>query len=107
MDKSNYSKPLDEFLDTDFKAFSQLLLSIPPLEFGLLSGIIGTLISSVLSSSELNSLGNFLEAIGQVMLAIQAQEQLIAPHYPLRSEFEEYKKNAKKMYDDIIKRNIK
>lgn len=104
---NNYQS-LNDFLDFDFKSFSSFLSSIPPLELGFISGIIGTIISAPLSSSELNTIGNFLEAIGQVMLTIQAQIELVTPSYPSRNEFDDHKKNINKLFNDIMNnRNIK
>ena len=38
-----------------------------------LTGIIGTICTISLNSAELNILGNFLEAVGQIILVAQAQ----------------------------------
>lgn len=77
---------INDFTNFDFKTLSSILKSIPPLEFGLLGGVIGVIISAPLNSAELNSLGNFLQLISQVMLTIQAQIELVTPSYPLREE---------------------
>lgn len=50
--------------------------NIPPEQFSLLAYIVGTLLSQNLNANEQNSLGNFVEAVGQAILTIAAQEQL-------------------------------
>ncbi len=50
--------------------------NIPPEKFSLLACIVGALLSQNLNASEQNSLGNFVEAVGQAILTIAAQEQL-------------------------------
>ena len=66
----------DNFTNFDYKGLSQILISLSPQEMTLLAGIIGTLCTFSLSSSELNVLGNFLQSIGQLISLAQAQKAL-------------------------------
>ncbi|MGF7058467.1 hypothetical protein [Brassicibacter mesophilus] len=49
------------------------LTSLPPQQFTGLATIIGFLIASRLTFDQQNSIGNFIELIGQVILTISAQ----------------------------------
>ena len=60
-----------------FKNLAGKLTSINPYEFAALSAIIGLLISSGLTVPEQNSIGNWFEALGQIILTINAQASLI------------------------------
>ncbi|TCO76858.1 hypothetical protein [Marinisporobacter balticus] len=50
--------------------------NLPPEQFTLLAYLVGALLAQNLDSDEQNSLGNFVEAVGQAILTIAAQEQL-------------------------------
>lgn len=63
----------EEFISQDFNSFSKWLFSLNAYQFTLISTIIGFIISSELSINEQNSLGNFFELLGQVILTINAQ----------------------------------
>lgn len=67
------------FNDTEIKNFASFLSTLSPIEFASIGCIIGILLSSVLTSSEQNSIGNLLELIGQVILTAQAQSSTISP----------------------------
>lgn len=49
---------------------------LPPEQFTLLAYLVGALLAQNLDANEQNSLGNFVEAVGQAILTIAAQEQL-------------------------------
>ncbi len=51
---------------------------IQPNQLALLSTILGIIISNNLNSNQQNAFGNFLEAIGQIILTINAQSQNIS-----------------------------
>lgn len=53
------------------------LFNVGPEELGLLSGLIGVGISSKLSDEQQNVVGNFLVAIGSVILTVSAQQEAI------------------------------
>lgn len=54
-----------------------LLFQLGANQLGALSAILAILWAEELDLDELNSLGNFFEALGSVMLAIAAQRQLL------------------------------
>ena len=62
----------------DFKEEASFLQSLDPTEYTIVSMIIALLVSSNLSTNEKNSVGNFLIEIGQTLLTIASQENLIA-----------------------------
>ena len=68
-----FSKEFKEFTNYDFVSFSDWLFSLNPYEFTLIATLIGFIISPSLNSNEQNSLGNFFELLGEVLLTIQAQ----------------------------------
>jgi len=68
-----YGKEFNDFISHDFSSFSKWLYSLNPYEFTLISTIIGFLIASTLDLNEQNSIGNFFELLGQVILTINAQ----------------------------------
>ncbi|MCT4619919.1 MAG: hypothetical protein N4A62_11095 [Marinisporobacter sp.] len=50
--------------------------NLPPEQFTLLSYLVALLLVQNLDANEQNALGNFIEAVGQAILTIAAQEQL-------------------------------
>ncbi|MFT9497437.1 hypothetical protein [Anaerosolibacter sp.] len=52
------------------------LSNIPPSQFSLIAALLGITLSNNLNANQQNSLGNFLEALGQSMLTVSAQKQL-------------------------------
>lgn len=63
----------DNFINQDFKSFSSWLFTLNPYEFTFFATLIGFVISPSLTINEQNSLGNFFELLGQVILTINAQ----------------------------------
>lgn len=53
------------------------LLTLTPNEVGVLGSAIGIIICQGLTPSQQNTIGNFFELIGQVVLAIGAQGQYV------------------------------
>lgn len=94
--------PLSDFKNYDFKSLSSFLKNIPPLEFGLLGGIIGVIISIPLSSAELNSLGNFLQLVSQAMLTVQAQLELTSPSFSDAKELESLRNDINEKYKTLL-----
>lgn len=92
---------INDFTNIDFSSFSSFLSSLSPLEFGTLGCVIGLLISSNLSSDALDSLGNFLELVGQVMLTCQAQMPTPMSNES-KNEFNAIRNEIRKMYSDFI-----
>lgn len=68
-----HSKEFDNFVNYDFRAFSDWLFSLNPYEFSMIAVLMGVIISPTLTINQQNSLGNFLELLGQVILTINAQ----------------------------------
>lgn len=60
----------------EIRNYADFLYGLSGNELGFLASAIGLLLSQNLDLYQLNSLGNFLEAVGQLMLSIGAQEQL-------------------------------
>ena len=86
---------------------SSLLQNLSPLEFGTIGCLIGLILSAALTSDELNSLGNFLELVGQVMLTVQAQMETVNPQYTHIDNFNDLKKDLDEKFRNILnKRNI-
>ena len=62
-----------DFLSKDIVSFSDWLFSLNPYEFSFIAVVFGFVISPNLTVNQQNSLGNFLELTGQVILTINAQ----------------------------------
>lgn len=63
--------------DRDFiRNYADFLYGLSGNELAILSAIIGYALSQNINAEQMNSLGNFFEAIGQIMLCNGAQEQL-------------------------------
>lgn len=67
------NKYFEEFSNYDFKGFSNWLFGLNSYEFSFIASLLGFLISPSLNLNEQNSLGNFLELLGQVILMINSQ----------------------------------
>ncbi|MDD3341027.1 MAG: hypothetical protein PHN72_02340 [Bacilli bacterium] len=67
------SEPYEDFMNQDFTSFSDWLFSLNPYEFSIIASALGLFISSTLTVNQQNSLGNFLELLGQVILTVNAQ----------------------------------
>ncbi|MDD3392908.1 MAG: hypothetical protein PHE54_05150 [Bacilli bacterium] len=72
------SNPYDDFIEQDFCALSEWLFSLNAYEFSLIATIIGFSISPTLTVNQQNSLGNFFELLGQVILTINAQNATLS-----------------------------
>lgn len=57
---------------------NELLYNLSPNEFALLTAAVAIALSEGLTADELNSLGNFITTVGQIMLTIAAQQQLFS-----------------------------
>lgn len=74
MEKNMDNSSFNNFTNQDFKALSNWLNSLNPYQFAISGIIAALLIDSVLTTNQKNSIGNFLEEVGQVLLTISAQE---------------------------------
>lgn len=68
-----FSNEYQKFINQDFDSFSNWLFSLNAYEFSLIATIIGFVISPTLTVNQQDSLGNFFELLGQVILTINAQ----------------------------------
>jgi hypothetical protein len=57
--------------------FLSCLFSLPPKQFALLSSLIGIFLIDNLDTNQLNSLGNFIINVGQVILTAAAQSETL------------------------------
>lgn len=76
---------MEEFLnkiDKDkIKFFSTYLNKLSPLEFISLGCIVSIILSQTIDANEQNTLGNFLEMVGQILLTSYAQYTVTDPRY--------------------------
>lgn len=63
------------FYFDEIKKYASFLDNLSPNELGILASLIGLTLSQSLDYNEQNALGNFLEAIGQIIQCIGAQGQ--------------------------------
>lgn len=68
------SKCFEDFINQDFNTFSEWLFSLNAYEFTSIGTLIGFAIAPSLTINQQNSLGNFFELLGQVILTINAQK---------------------------------
>lgn len=69
---------MNQFINNDYKSIADFLFSFTGNEFAIASSIIAFIISQNLDIDEVNSIGNFFEAVGQFMLCKAAQDQVLA-----------------------------
>ena len=67
------NRDFQKFKDMSCKSFIDYLLSLSSNELSLLAVFLGYLLSINIDASKQNSLGNFFELIGQLLLTISAQ----------------------------------
>lgn len=70
----------ENFINQDFETFSDWLFSLNAYEFTAIATLIGFIISPTLTLNQQNSLGNFFELLGQVILTINAQGTTLRQH---------------------------
>lgn len=68
---------MNPFSNEDIRNYADFLNNLSPNELMILSSIIGILMSQGLTATQANSIGNFLEAVGQLILTYGAQTSLI------------------------------
>lgn len=95
---------IDKFIDQDFKSLSKWLFTLDPYEFTLVSTIIGFIISPSLTINEQNSLGNFFELLGQIILTINAQATTLnsKKNVNIYNEIEELKNEIRNLKDKLL-----
>ncbi len=70
------NKAFESFLNVDYHSLSRYLFLFSGNEFAIIGAIVGYLLAKNLDIDEQNSLGNFLELVGQMILAIASQNQV-------------------------------
>lgn len=83
---NNATDGVYEFKDMSCNAFIDLLLSLNEYELTILGCAIGLLLAPTITINQQNSLGNFFELVGQVLLTINAQAVNLQPNAPSRNE---------------------
>lgn len=105
MDKSEFEK----FMSQDFNSFSSWLFSLNSYEFTFIASLAGFAIAPSLTLNEQNSLGNFFELLGQVILTINAQGSTLKQNKAQKSsikqgrELETLEQEILKLKDEVIK----
>lgn len=74
---------LEQLINTEYiKNLSSFILSLSSFEFVTAGTLAGYIISSVLTTQEQNSVGNWLELVGQIVLTFNAQGSANLPPSP-------------------------
>ena len=68
-----------DFDPTQFKDFASFILTLSPFEFTTLGIIAAYFLTNTLNYAEQNSVGNWLEMVGQIILTMTAQESIKLP----------------------------
>lgn len=68
------NKTFNNFINQDYNGLSNFLNTLDPYELSLFGSIAAYLIAPNLNANQQNSIGNFLEQIGQILLTIAAQQ---------------------------------
>ena len=89
----------------NFKEFASWLFSLSGLDFSIIGSITGVLIASNLSVNEQNTIGNFLELVGQVLLTINAQEitRLTNIQNPNNLSIQDLNNKIEFIYNELLK----
>ena len=96
------NKEINDFLNCDFSSLSSFLSNISPLEFGTIGCLVGLLISIPLNSNEQNSIGNFLELVGQVILTVQAQQSINSTASASESDLNKFKEETQEKFKILL-----
>ena len=83
----------------EIKSFANWINSLTPLEFKTLGTLIGYLISSVLTVQEQNSIGNWFELVGQIILTFNAQGSNNLPPSP--SQYCNLENEVRKLIQEV------
>ena len=102
---NNSAYDMYEFGDMSCNAFVDLLLSVNEYELTILGCAIGLLIAPTITVNQQNSLGNFFELIGQVLLTVNAQATNLQPNAPSRQQLNDKIKKLEKEIEQL-KRQI-
>lgn len=72
----------EKYNQEEIKNFASWILSLTPLEFTNLATITGYIIAMSLTTIEQNSIGNWLEMVGQIILTFNSQAAAQVPPSP-------------------------
>lgn len=93
---------LEDFIsEENIRNLTSFILKLSPFEFVSIATIIGYLISFNLTISEQNSIGNWFELVGQIILTFNAQGSINLPPSP--KEYLDLKKQVENL-EKIIKK---
>ena len=98
---NNYTDGIYELGDMSCNAFVNMLLSLNEYELTILGCAIGLILAPTITVNQQNSLGNFFELIGQVLLTINAQAVNLQPNAPSRQDLYEQIKNLQQQINDL------
>ena len=89
----------------DFSEFSNWLFSLSPIDFVIIGTIAGLLISKNLTINQQNTIGNFLELIGEVILTYNAQEITLNNKYnnPYNLSIQDLNNKIDYLYQEFLK----
>lgn len=95
----------NNFKNMNCNTFIDYLLTLSANELSLLAVGLGFLLSANIDANQQNSLGNFFELIGQLLLTISAQNIELQPNYPTRQQLLN-EINTMKIEIERLKRSI-
>ena len=98
MDNINY----EQFKNMSCSSFLDYLLSLSGNELSLLAIGLGFLLSSNIDTNKQNSLGNFLELMGQTLLTISAQNMVLQSS-PSRIELQQQINDLRNQIQELKK----
>ena len=97
----------NNFINQDFSNLSNWLDTLNPYEFALIGTIAAFLIAPTLNANQQNSIGNFLEEIGQILLTIASQTITVKQAKSGNTESNGYFDTFNNSYDYLINEIIK
>ena len=97
----NYTDGVYELGDMSCNAFVNMLLSLNEYELTILGCAIGLLLAPTITVNQQNSLGNFFELVGQVLLTINAQAVNLQPNVPSRQQLYKLINDLQQQINDL------
>lgn len=96
----------NNFKNMSCNSFIEYLLTLTANELALLASVLGFLLAQGIDANKQNSLGNFFELIGQVLLTISAQNIELQPNYPSKQELQRQINYLKKEIEILKRSNL-
>lgn len=94
-------KDIEDLVNKEnLRNLSSLILKLSPFEFVTVGTVIGYLLSVNLTVTEQNSLGNWFELVGQIILTFNAQGSINIPPSP--KEFLDLKKKVEEIEKNLV-----